>query len=110
MTAPQATTTTSALKHLPIAGAVDHDLLYRAPRGVDLELRDSRMSPQRDVRMLKGRTHADDVRVGFALGQTWEPVEAVAAHAAARLRVGLVEIEADGKVERLVAGADEIVV
>jgi hypothetical protein len=50
------------------------------------------------------------MRVGLAVGEAGKAVEAVAAHAAPALRVGLVEIHADRQVERLVAGTREVVV
>jgi hypothetical protein len=50
------------------------------------------------------------VGVGLAVGQAREAVEAVAAHAAALLGIGLVEVDADRQVERMMAGADEVVV
>ena len=56
-----------------------------------------------------GRTQ-QHVRVGLAVGQAREAVEAVAAHAAPALGVALVHVDADRQVERAVAGALEVVV
>ena len=50
------------------------------------------------------------MRVGLAVGQAREAVEAVAAHAAPRLGIALVEVDADGQVERVVARPLEVVV
>src|SRR5215472_15657298 len=47
--------------------------------------------------------------VGLSVRETGEAVEPVAAHAAARLRVGLVQVHADGQVERLVPGLLEVI-
>ena len=60
--------------------------------------------------MPQRRPDAQHVGVGLAVGQAGEAVEAVAAHAAARLGIGLVQVDADRQVERLVAGGDEVVV
>ena len=60
--------------------------------------------------MLERWAHRDHVRVGLAVGWAGEAVEAVAADTAAGFAVGFVKIEADRKVERSVAGRDEVVV
>jgi hypothetical protein len=65
---------------------------------------------QGDVRALDRGPDAEHVCVGLAVGQAREAVEAVAAHAAPALGVGLVEVDADGQVERMMAGPDEVVV
>ena len=68
------------------------------------------MGAQRDVLALDRGPHAQHVRVGLAVGQAREAVEAVAAHAAPALGVALVEVDADRQVERMMAGLDEVVV
>jgi hypothetical protein len=50
------------------------------------------------------------VRVGLAVGQAREAVEAIAAHAAPRLRIGLVHVDPHRKMERIEADALEVVV
>jgi hypothetical protein len=50
------------------------------------------------------------VCVGLPVGEAGEAVEAVAAHAAAGLRIGLVHVDADREVERMEAGPLEVVV
>jgi hypothetical protein len=72
------------------AAAVDHDPLDRALRGVDLQTRDPRVGPQRDVGVLEGGANADDVRVGLSVRQAREAVEPVAADTTARLGTGFV--------------------
>jgi hypothetical protein len=47
--------------------------------------------------VLERGTDAAHVRVGLAVGQAREAVEAVAAEAAARFRVGIVQVDADGR-------------
>src|SRR5436190_21548423 len=49
------------------------------------------------------------MRVGLPVSQAREPVEAVAANAAAGLRVGLVQIDPNRKVERVMPGALAVV-
>src|SRR3712207_8635608 len=56
----------------------------------------------RSVPVGQRRAHAAHVRVGLAVGEAGEAVEAVAAHAAPGLGVGLVEVDADRQVEGLV--------
>ena len=76
------------------APAVDDDPRDRASGRVGLQPRD----PSRGVRSVTfgcssaGRTQ-QHVRVGLAVGQAGEAVEAVAAHAAPGLGVGLVEVD-----------------
>ena len=60
--------------------------------------------------MLERGPHAADVGVGLAVGRAGEAVVAVAPHAAAGVGIGLVEVDAERQMERLVAGSDEIVV
>ena len=92
------------------AVALDDDPRDRASGRVGLEPLDPRVRAQRDVRVLERGAHAEDVRVGLAVGQAGEAVEAVAANAAPGLGVGLVEVDPDGQVERLVPGPHEVVV
>jgi hypothetical protein len=49
------------------------------------------------------------VRIGLAVRQAREAVEAVTADAAAGLGVGLVEVDPHGKVERMVPAPCEVV-
>jgi hypothetical protein len=65
---------------------------------------------QRDVVALDGGAHAADVGVGLAVDEAREAVEAVAAHAAPPLGIRLVDVGADGQVERRVTRARERVV
>ena len=90
--------------------AVDHDLRDRASAGVGLQAHDARVRAQGDVLALDRGPHAQHVRVGLAVGQAREAVEAVAAHAAPALGIALVEVDADRQVERVMAGLDEVVV
>ena len=80
---------------LPLAAAVDDDRRHRAPGCIRFQTLDLRVGPQRDVVVLERRAHAAHVRVGLAVGQAGEAVEAVAAHAAPGLRVVLDEVDAD---------------
>jgi hypothetical protein len=64
------------------------------------------VATQRHVRLAERGAHAADVRVGLAVGEAGEPV---AADAAARLGVGLVHVDPDRQVERLVPRPREVV-
>jgi hypothetical protein len=90
--------------------AVDDHAADAAAGRVGLEPLHPSLGEQRDVLVLERRPHAQHVRVGLAVGEAREAVEAIAAHAAPRLGVRLVEVDADREVERVVAGAHEVVV
>ena len=92
------------------AAAVDHDLGDRASARIGLQAHDARVRAQGDVLALDRGPHAQHVRVGLAVGQAREAVEAVTAHAAPTLGIALVEIDADRQVKRVMAGLDEVVV
>src|ERR1700730_18375897 len=59
--------------------------------------------------MLERRADATHVRIRLPVGQAGKPVEAVAAHTPPGLWVRLVEVDPDRQVERMVAGAFEVV-
>ena len=64
---------------------------------------------QGDVGMLEGRADAQHLGVGLGVDQAGEAVAGRGAQAAAVGRVGLVEHDAAGRVERVVAGGGEVV-
>src|SRR3954447_10303078 len=68
------------------------------------------MGAERDVGGLERGPHAAHVGVGLAVGRAGEAVVAAAPQAAAGLGIGLVEVDTEREMERLVAGSDEIVV
>ena len=68
-----------------------------------------RVRHQRHVVVLQRGPHASHVRVGLSVREAGEAVEPVAADAAARLGVGLVQVHADGQVERPVPGLLEVI-
>lgn len=77
--------------------------------GVGFEAFHLGVAVQGDVAVAKGRSDAEDVGVGLAVCEAGEAVESVAANAASRLRVGLVQVDADGHVKRMLAGLLEVV-
>ena len=81
---------------------------HRAARR--LEPLDRRVGEQRDVGVLERRPHAAHMGIGLAVGEAREAVEAVAAHAPPRLGIGLVQVDADGQVERVQALVHQVIV
>ena len=109
LAAPQATTTTSPEKRSIWPSCSTTTSEISLSRVVRLELHDSGVRQQRDVRMLEGRPHAHHLGVRLGVHQAGEAVAGAAADAVAVGQVRLRQPDPVRRVERVVAGRLQVV-
>src|SRR5688572_25629533 len=94
---------------LASAVALDNHFADLAARWAGLEPFHVSVRPERYISMFERRIDGADLRVGFGANQTRESVTAVAANAAARMRILFVEHHAKWRVKRAQAELREII-